>query len=125
VVREVVDDGPIEIVMSVVVPYTAYWRGEREGFGRTGGGGVRVVYEPEERGVLLAKTRIQVNATWDALAFVLNGIVFVMIGLQLPYVMAGIRGYGMKGLMVYGALFSVVLIVVRLVWMFRRRRWRS
>jgi Na+/H+ antiporter len=114
-----VDDGPIEIVMSLVVPYAAYLAGD----GAKASGVLAVVacglYMSQKSAVFFsARTRIQVNAVWDALTFVLNGIVFVLIGLQLPYVVAGIRGYGVKGLVVYGALFSVVLIVLRLMWMY-------
>jgi monovalent cation/hydrogen antiporter len=65
-----------------------------------------------------ARTRIQVSSAWQSLTFVLNGIVFVLLGLQLPYVVEGIRGQGVKGLIIYGAVFSVVLIVLRLVWMY-------
>ena len=51
--------------------------------------------------------------------FVLNGVVFVLIGLQLPYVLAGIRGeYGLGALLVYGALFSALVILLRLFWVF-------
>ena len=114
-----VDDGPIEIVLSLVVPYSAYLAGEWA----KASGVLAVVacglYMSRKSAVFFsAETRIQVNATWDALAFVLNGIVFVMIGLQLPYVMAGIRSYGTRGLLIYGTLFSAVLIVMRLIWMF-------
>jgi Na+/H+ antiporter len=114
-----VDDGPIEIVLSLVVPYSAYLAGEWA----KASGVLAVVacglYMSRKSALFFsAETRIQVNATWDALAFVLNGIVFVMIGLQLPYVMAGIRGYGTRGLLIYGTLFSIVLIVIRLIWMF-------
>jgi CPA1 family monovalent cation:H+ antiporter len=48
----------------------------------------------------------------------LNGLVFVLIGLQRPYVLAGIHGYGHATLVEYGAIFSGVLILLRLVWMF-------
>ena len=114
-----VDDGPIEIVMSLIVPYTAYLAGE----GVKASGVLAVVacglYMSRQSAVIYsAKTRIQVYAAWDALTFVMNGMVFVLIGLQLPYVVAGIRGYGVKGLVVYGTLFSLVLIVLRLLWMF-------
>jgi CPA1 family monovalent cation:H+ antiporter len=55
---------------------------------------------------------------WDSLTFVLNGLVFMLIGLQLPFVLAGIREYSIWQLIQYGALFSGLLIVLRLVWMF-------
>jgi len=48
----------------------------------------------------------------------LNGLVFVLIGLQLPFVLAGIREYSLRQLILHGALFSAVVILLRLVWMF-------
>ena len=62
--------------------------------------------------------RLQAGAVWESLTFALNGLVFVLIGLQLPYVLAGIRSYSMKQLLVYGATFSALLIVLRLLWMY-------
>ena len=61
-------------------------------------------------------------SVWSALNFALNGIVFLLIGLQLPYVLAGIRGYRTSTLIEYGAVFSAVLIALRLVWMFPAAR---
>src|ERR1700733_8654940 len=56
---------------------------------------------------------------WEALVFMLNGLVFVLIGLQLPYVLAGIHGrYGTGTLIFYGAVFSAVLILLRMIWVF-------
>jgi CPA1 family monovalent cation:H+ antiporter len=48
----------------------------------------------------------------------LNGFVFVLIGLQLPYVREGIRGYGLGTLMLFGGLFSVLVIALRMLWVF-------
>ena len=63
--------------------------------------------------------RLQVNGAWDALTFMLNGLVFVLIGLQLPYVLAGIRGkFGTGTLILYGAVFTFVLILLRMMWVF-------
>ena len=62
--------------------------------------------------------RVQVWAVWDAFTFILNGLVFVLIGLQLPFVLAGIREYSLPQLILYGALFSALVILLRLVWMF-------
>jgi monovalent cation/hydrogen antiporter len=62
--------------------------------------------------------RLQAYAVWDALEFLLNGFVFVLIGLQLPYVLAGIKGLGKLELIEYGLAFSAVLILLRMAWMF-------
>lgn len=61
---------------------------------------------------------MQAWAVWDAFTFILNGLVFVMIGLQLPFVLAGIREYSLRQLILYGALFSIVVILLRIIWMF-------
>jgi NhaP-type Na+/H+ or K+/H+ antiporter len=57
-------------------------------------------------------------SVWGSLNFVLNGLVFVLFGLQLPTIRASIRGYGLSTLVVDGAVFSVLLILLRLVWVF-------
>jgi CPA1 family monovalent cation:H+ antiporter len=62
--------------------------------------------------------RLQAWAFWDSLTFILNGLVFVLIGLQLPYVLEAIRNYDRRTLIVYGLVFSAGLILLRLIWMF-------
>lgn len=118
-----IDDGPVEMVISVVVPYAAYLAGEELHVS----GVLAVVacglYLGRKSAVLSSpEARIQVTSGWESLNFLLNGMVFLLIGLQLPYVLGGIRGYGRWTLMEYGAVFSLVLIVLRLVWMFPAAR---
>jgi CPA1 family monovalent cation:H+ antiporter len=62
--------------------------------------------------------RLQANAVWNSLTFILNGLVFVLIGLQLPYVLAGIKESSLPRLLLYGGLFSAFLILLRLLWTF-------
>jgi len=57
-------------------------------------------------------------SVWESLNFILNGLIFVLIGLQLPAIRASIRGYSLPALAAYGALFSGVLILLRVVWVF-------
>ena len=114
-----IDDGPIEITLSILVPYAAYLAGNAA---RASGVLAVVVC-----GLFLARrsvtffspsVRIQIWSVWQSLTFVLNGLVFVLIGLQLPAIRASIRGYSMSTLLLYGALFSTLLILLRLVWVF-------
>jgi CPA1 family monovalent cation:H+ antiporter len=67
---------------------------------------------------LSPKVRLQVFAVWDSLEFLLNGFVFVLMGLQLPYVLAGIRGMSKTNLVAYAIAFSAILIALRMAWMF-------
>jgi len=62
--------------------------------------------------------RIQANAVWNVFTFITNGFVFVLIGLQLPIVREGIRNYSLTSRLLYGGLFSLLVIVLRLLWVF-------
>src|ERR1700760_1040230 len=119
-VERVIDDGPGELVVSLVVPYAAYLAGER-----AHASGVLAVVacglymSRKSTQFFSAAVRLQVNGAWEALVFMLNGLVFVLIGLQLPYVLAGIHGRdGIGTLIFYGAVFSAVLILLRMIWVF-------
>jgi monovalent cation/hydrogen antiporter len=112
-----IDDGPIEIAISILVPYVAYFAAEEL---HTSG-----VLAVVTCGLYLSRksaqffspgVRIQARAVWQALTFVLNGIVFVLIGVQLPVILGGIRNYSVPALIGLGALFSLLVIVLRLIW---------
>src|SRR5262249_10261555 len=114
-----IDDGPIEIVLSILTPYVAYLTADS-----LHASGVLAVVAC---GLYLSRqsshffspgVRLQVWAVWESLTFILNGLVFVLIGLQLHYVLASIRDHNLGTLIKYGAVFSGFLILLRLIWMF-------
>ena len=114
-----IDDGPIEIAISILIPYAAYLTADRL---RASGVLAVVVcglYLSRRSSEFFSpQVRLQAWAVWEALDFILNGLVFVLIGLQLPYVLAGIHGYSRGTLLLYGALFSALIIALRMVWVF-------
>jgi CPA1 family monovalent cation:H+ antiporter len=114
-----IDDAPIEIALSILTPYVAYLTADT-----LHASGVLAVVAC---GLYLSRksshffspgVRLRVWAVWDSLTFILNGLVFVLIGLQLPYVLGNIRDHNLGRLIVYAALFSAFLILLRLIWMF-------
>jgi CPA1 family monovalent cation:H+ antiporter len=113
------DDGPIEITVSILVPYVVYLAAEA-----AHASGVLAViacglYLSRKSSEFFSPTvRMQAWAVWDSLTFVLNGLVFMAIGLQLPYVVGELKGYKMSGLILDGLALSIILIVLRLVWMY-------
>ncbi|RPD50433.1 Na+/H+ antiporter [Hymenobacter sediminis] len=64
------------------------------------------------------RTRIRRSNFWKVLTFLLNGFVFILIGLQLPAIMEGLGAYSLPTIIGYGLLISVVAIVVRLLWIY-------
>lgn len=114
-----VDDGGIEIVISILVPYATYLLGARMKVS----GVIAVIacsmyMSRKSVTYMTPAVRLQASAVWDALTFILNGIVFVLIGLQLPYVMGQIHGLSRSVLLRYGIGFSLAMIAVRMLWVF-------
>src|SRR3984957_12583382 len=118
--EQYIDDGPVELVVTLVVPYGAYLAAERaKASGVLAVVACGIYMSRKSTRFFSPAARLQVNGAWEALTFMLNGLVFVLIGLQLPYVLAGIHGrYGTGTLIFYGAVFSVVLILLRMIWVF-------
>jgi monovalent cation/hydrogen antiporter len=118
-----VDDGPVEIALSLIVPYAAYLMGEAV----KGSGVIAVVacglfVSRRSSTFYSSRVRLQTWAVWDALEFLLNGLVFVLIGLQLPYVLEGIHGHSHLSLLKYALAFSATLVLLRLAWMYPATR---
>lgn len=114
-----IDDGPIEIVISILTPYAAYLAADSvraSGVLAVVACGLYVSWKSSE--FFSASVRLQTSAVWGSLTFAINGLVFVLMGLQLPYVLAGIREYSLRQLLLYGVLFSGIVIVLRLLWMY-------
>jgi len=61
-------------------------------------------------------TRIQAGAVWNFLVFLLNGVLFILIGLQLGGFRDAIVSHGLGTMIWYGAIISATAIAVRLVW---------
>lgn len=62
------------------------------------------------------QSRIMTYAVWDVVIFILNGLIFILIGLQLRGIMEGIHDYSKTELAIYGVVISFVVIMVRFIW---------
>jgi monovalent cation/hydrogen antiporter len=112
-------DAPIEITISLIAPYVAYLAAESM---RASGVMATVacgLYLGHKSSLYLSRgARLTGQAVWDTLTFVLNGFVFLLIGFQLPYILSGIRTHRLGELLLLGLLFSGVVILLRLIWIF-------
>jgi CPA1 family monovalent cation:H+ antiporter len=111
------DDGPIEIILTITVPYAAYLAAESaEASGVLAVVACGLYLGRRENQLFSPNVRLQAYGFWNSFTFAMNGLVFVLIGLQLPFVLAGIREIPFRTLLLYGVLFSALVIVLRLVW---------
>jgi CPA1 family monovalent cation:H+ antiporter len=69
--------------------------------------------------ILLApQTRLEGNAMWRILIFLLNATLFMLIGLQLPVILDGVSSQSAGELIGYAALICATVIGTRFVWTF-------
>jgi CPA1 family monovalent cation:H+ antiporter len=114
-----VDDAPIEITLSILTPYVAYLAANAlKASGVLAVVACGLYLSRKSSHFFSPNVRIQAWAVWDSLTFILNGLVFVLTGLQLPYVIGAIRDHNLGRLIAYGLGFSAFLVVLRLVWIF-------
>ena len=116
-----VQDAPIEITVSLLTPFAAYLPADRIGVS----GVLSVVTAGLYLGRRLPeitdfKTRLDGRPVWDMVEFVLNGFVFILIGLQLPDVMRAASSDHLpkRDLIMYALIISLAVIVVRILWVF-------
>lgn len=60
-------------------------------------------------------TRIQTKEVWATVGFLLNGFVFILIGLELPVIINGLGEYSMEEAIDYALAICVIVIVLRLI----------
>ena len=112
-------DPAVEIAVALLTPFGAYLLAERLGVsgvlatvaaGLGAGWWAPALATPE--------TRLRSRAVWDMVAFLLNGLVFVLIGLQLLRILPALATRSLGSLVGLGLLISVTVIAVRFAWVF-------
>ncbi len=118
-VRRRLDDPPTEITISILTAYLAYIPAEELGVsGVLAAVTVGVYLGWRSHELVKPSTRIQVTSFWEVLQFLLNAILFVLVGLQLPGIVANLSGESPGQLIGYGVLIGATVIVVRVVWVY-------
>ena len=117
-----VDDAPIEITVSLLTPFVAYLAAEHVHVSGVLSVVTAGLYIGRQTPLILSyRTRLQGGPVWSMLEFLLNGFVFILIGLQLPEILQALsehKDYTISQLVGYSLIISVAVIVVRMLWVF-------
>jgi Na+/H+ antiporter len=126
-------DPPVENTVHLLVPFAAYVPADR-----LGASGILATLTTGlfmaryGRTVVTSAARVQGQGLWDILVFILEGISFLLIGLELRPVLDGLAGRPVPALLGEASLICVLVIVVRIIWVFsssairhRLRLWRG
>ncbi len=106
----------IEIILTLVTPYCMYYAAEYFHFSGVlavvSGG---LLLSSKRQTMLNYRSRIEGINVWTNIVFVLNGLIFFLIGLQLPSITNQLGDIGLSKAIWYGLSISLILIVARLL----------
>jgi CPA1 family monovalent cation:H+ antiporter len=118
-VQKRMDDPPVQTMFSLLTPYVAYFSGETLHVS----GILAVViagmyYGWQAPRILSARMRLQALPVWEMVVFVLNGVLFMLIGLELPQVIQALPANSTSRVSNLAILVVAGIVLVRFVWMF-------
>ncbi len=124
--RRIPDVGPqILLCMSLMTPYLSYLLADQflhtSGVLATVATGLYLGWESPE--VTRADVRLQAQGFWQTITYLLNGMVFVLIGLQLPEILSKMQEHWWPRPLYVAIVICLVCIVVRIVWIFPGAYW--
>ncbi len=122
--RRLQDEPSLEIILSLLAAFGPYTAASAAGCSGVLAAVATGLYAGSQaQAMSSADTRLRVETFWDALTFVLESVLFLLIGLQLRSIVAGLSsnlGLGVA----YGVALVATVIAVRALWMFALRALR-
>ncbi len=115
--RRIVADPSLDVTLSVVTPFIAYVPAEELGVSgvlATVAAGLYVGSRSLD--IIEPGTRLRTLAFWESAAFLLDGLLFVLIGVQVPTILGRIEGVDAWTLIGYALLITAVVMGIRFLW---------
>ena len=109
----------IDTSLTIISPYIMYIAAEHfhfSGVMAVVSGGLFLSFRSHE--IFSYNSRIQVYSVWQTITFLLNGLVFILIGLQLPAITGALGQYSIADAIMYAVVISLVTIIIRIIWVF-------
>jgi CPA1 family monovalent cation:H+ antiporter len=117
-IRRVLDDVPVEITISLLSGYAGYLPAEAlHASGVLAAVTVGIVVGWRAPQISSARMRLQGYAVWETLVFLINALLFVLVGLQLPLILDALSGASPTMLLAQAAAVSLAVILTRIVWL--------
>lgn len=117
--KKINNNATVETCLTLLTPFVAYLLAERyhmSGVLSVVTAGLFISWRSRE--VFSSETRLQTKVVWDTIIFLLNGIIFILIGLQMPAIVQDLKTDTIISLVGYGLIVSLVTIGIRILWVF-------
>lgn len=120
VIHKKINNYPIvETSLTLLTPFLSYLAAEQahtSGILAVVSTGLLLSWRSQE--IFSYQTRMRTRVVWGTLLFLLNGFIFILIGLQLPDILKQLTHYKLSTIIGYGLIISVVTILIRMIWVF-------
>jgi CPA1 family monovalent cation:H+ antiporter len=124
--KKIQNNTVVETSLTLLAPFISYLAAEElhvSGILAVVSSGLVIAWRSPE--VFSFPTRMRTRIVWDTVIFLLHGFVFILIGLQVPFIIKGIEDYPFFEILAYGLLISLATILVRILWVFVGSYWRN
>jgi monovalent cation/hydrogen antiporter len=118
-IRARLEDTPVEMTISLLTPYAAFLPADRldtSGVIATVAAGLYLGHRGSH--IMGADARLTGRALWDTITFLLNGFVFIVMGLEVPLLLRTMTLSVAAHLIGIGIVVTLVLVLVRALWIF-------
>ena len=116
------EDPPVAVIVSVLAPFAAWIAATSSPIPVSGVLAVvtaGIVLGRAAPRILGSDVRVLASGVWQMLIFTLNGLVFILIGLQLPAILDSVRvGRSLGDIALTAGAVCAAVILARLVWVF-------
>ncbi len=112
-------DPVIDTAISLITPYIMYLAAEHfeySGVLAVVSGGLLLSYYSSH--FFNYESRLQLQSVWNTIVFLLNGTVFILIGLQIPFIIQRMESYSPWVATGYAILISIASIIIRMLWVY-------
>lgn len=115
--KKFVCDPVVEVTLTLLTPFAAYLLAEYfhvSGILAVVTAGLYLSFRSGQ--MFSHQSRIMAYSVWEVVTFILNSLIFILLGLQLRSVLQGIEEYPTSSIILYGVVLSAVVIIVRFIW---------
>ena len=118
-IRAAIEDTPVEMTISLLTPYAAFLPAARlDASGVIGTVAAGLYLGHRGSHIMGADARLTGRAVWDTITFLLNGFVFIVMGLEIPHLLRALTRARAIELVGIGVVITLVLVLVRAAWIF-------
>lgn len=115
--KKFVCDPIVETTLTFLTPFAAYLIAEHFHFSGVLAVVTTGLYLSFRSGQIFThESRVMATTVWEVITYILNGLIFILLGLQLRMVLEGLEEYPTSSLIIWGVVISLVVIIVRFIW---------